>query len=225
MDTKQKILDTAELLIATQGFAATSLRQIISEAGVNLAAVHYHFGTKQDLLDQIILRKASGVNAEREAILDRLERDSPLGVIPVAQILRAFFAPMIRKGSENPQFVKLMGRMHTEGLLPAVVEKHFQPTATRFVKALHRAVPELSEGELFWRVQFMYGAMSQAVCGWDTAPLGLGVQRDGADFGRVMQRLLTFLSAGFAAPPTGEDTAASFAGSEAELAEYLVSPK
>jgi hypothetical protein len=71
----------------------------------------------------------------------------------------------------------------------------------------------------------MYGAMSQAVCGWDTAPLGLGVQRDGADFGRVMQRLLTFLSGGFSAPPTAEDAVASFAGLEAELAEYLVSPK
>jgi AcrR family transcriptional regulator len=205
MDTKQKILDTAERLIAAQGFAATSLRQIISEAAVNLAAVHYHFGTKQDLLDHIILRKASNVNAEREAILDRLERESTSGVVPVAEILDAFFAPMIRSGSQNPQFVKLMGRMHAEGLLPAVVEKHFQPTAARFVHALHRACPGLSEGELFWRVQFMYGAMSQAVCGWDTFPLGLGMQKDGADFGRVMQRLLTFLSAGFAAAPTVEE--------------------
>jgi AcrR family transcriptional regulator len=225
MDTKQKILDTAERLIATQGFAATSLRQIISEAAVNLAAVHYHFGTKQDLLDQIILRKAAGVNAEREAILDRLEKESSSGGVPVAQILNAFFAPMIRTGSQNPQFVKLMGRMHAEGLLPAVVEKHFQHTATRFVKALHQALPELSEGELFWRMQFMYGAMSQAVCGWDTFPLGLGISRDGADFGRVMRRLLTFLSAGFVAPPTADDVSASFAGSEEELAEFLVSSK
>jgi AcrR family transcriptional regulator len=225
MDTKQKILDTAERLIATQGFAATSLRQIISEAAVNLAAVHYHFGTKQDLLDQIILRKASGVNAERVAILDRLEKESSSRGVPVARILDAFFAPMIRTGSQNPQFVKLMGRMHAEGLLPAVIEKHFQPTAMRFVNALHRALPELSEGELFWRMQFMYGAMSQAVCGWDTSPVGLGIRGDGADFGRVMRRLLTFLSAGFGAPPTAEDVAASFAGSEEELAEFLVSPK
>ena len=58
-DTKQKILDAAERLFGENGYAATSLRHIISEAKVNLAAIHYHFGSKQDLLDQVILRKAS----------------------------------------------------------------------------------------------------------------------------------------------------------------------
>ena len=48
IDTKQKILDAAEQLIAEQGYAATSLRQIIAEAGVNLASIHYHFGSKDD---------------------------------------------------------------------------------------------------------------------------------------------------------------------------------
>ena len=53
-DTKEKILDTAERLIGEQGYAATSLRQIIAQAGVNLAAVHYHFGSKEDLLDAVV---------------------------------------------------------------------------------------------------------------------------------------------------------------------------
>src|SRR4029077_16003413 len=119
MDTKQKILDTAECLIASQGFAATSLRQIISEAGVNLAAVHYHFGSKQELLDHVILRKAAAVNEERRRMIEQFEAEAGSGPVSVKKFLTAFFEPMIEAGARNPQFVKLMGRMYGEGLLPA----------------------------------------------------------------------------------------------------------
>jgi AcrR family transcriptional regulator len=204
MSTKEKILDTAERLIASQGFASTSLRQIIAEAGVNLAAVHYHFGSKQDLLDHLIQRKAVRVNEERLAILSKLEADTGSGLIPVEKVLAAFFDPMIRFGTGNPQFVKLMGRLQGEGLLPEVIEKHFQPTLRRFVQALKRSLPQLNETELFWRMQFMYGAMSQAVCGWDVFP-GTDLRDDSADFGRVMRRLMVFLCAGFQAPAASEE--------------------
>lgn len=204
MTTREKILDTAERLIANRGFAATSLRHIIGEAGVNLAAIHYHFGSKQDLLDELIARKAKRVNEERTALLDALERDAGSGAVAVEKVLDAFFGPMIRAGGENPQFVKLMGRLQGEGLLPQVVGRHFQEVLVRFVKALRRALPELSDGELYWRMQFMFGAMSQAVCGWEVFPPGLEFKPDGADFPRVMRRLMTFLIAGIQAPATRE---------------------
>src|SRR5579871_6196980 len=165
IETKQKILDTAERLIADQGYAATSLRHIINEAGVNLAAVHYHFGSKEDLLDELIERKATGVNAERLARLDRLEAEAGGGPVSVEKILEAFFEPMIEKGGRNPQFVRLMGRMQIEGLLPTIVAKHFHPTLMRFTQALRRSLPYLSAAELASRFQFMIGAMSQAVSG------------------------------------------------------------
>jgi AcrR family transcriptional regulator len=203
MDTKQKILDTAERLIATQGFAGTSLRQIISEAGVNLAAVHYHFGSKQDLLDHVILRKAAAVNEERHRLIEQFESEAGSGSVSVEKVLTAFFKPMIEAGARNPQFVKLMGRMYGEGLLPVLIEKHFQPTLTRFAKALHRARPELSEGELRWRMQFMFGAMSQALCGQDIFPQ-MCVQADDSAFVLVMRRLMVFLCAGFQAPAVPE---------------------
>ena len=204
MATKERILDTAERLIATQGFAGTSLRQIIGEAEVNLAAVHYHFGSKQDLLDEVILRKASAVNAERLALLKRFEEEAGARPVTVEKVLTAFFEPMIKVGGRNPQFVKLMGRLRGEGLLPGLVEKHFSSTLARFVTALHRAMPKLPEGELFWRMQFMFGAMSQAVCGWDMFPSGIDVRKDAANFSLVMRRLMVFLCAGFQAAPTRE---------------------
>jgi AcrR family transcriptional regulator len=200
--TKEKILDTAERLIADRGFAATSLRHIISEAQVNLAAVHYHFGSKQDLLDQLIERKATRVNAEREALLTQFETEAAGQPVAVEKILAAFFEPMIEAGSQNPQFVRLMGRMVAEGLITGVIEKHFQPTLFRFVCALRRALPALSEGELSSRVGFMFGAMSQAVCG--LAMPAVGANKDGADFRLSMRRLIQFLCAGIQAPPTTE---------------------
>jgi AcrR family transcriptional regulator len=200
MNTKEKILNTAERLIAHQGFAATSLRNIISEAQVNLAAVHYHFGSKQDLLDQLIERKAARVNSRREAMLSEFESEAGLRPVAVEKILEAFFEPMIESGSLNPQFVRLMGRMIAEGLIPSVIEKHFQPTVSRFVKALRRSLPDLPEGELYWRMQFMFGAMSQAVAG-HAVPLQ-EVGSDATDFRLTMRRLIQFLNAGIQASST-----------------------
>ena len=202
MATKEKILDTAERLIASQGFAATSLRQIISEAQVNLAAVHYHFGSKEELLDQLVLRKVTRVNEERESLLEQFEREAGDRPVAVEKILTAFFQPMIEAGCRNPQFVRVMGRLIAEGMIPSIAERHFQPTTSRFVTALRRALPELSEGELFWRVQFMFGAMSHTVGG-----LALPVSQlhgDSTDFELIMRRLMAFLGAGMSAPPTRE---------------------
>ncbi len=204
LDTKQRILDTAERLIGDQGYAATSLRHIIAEAGVNLAAVHYHFGSKEDLLDELILRKASAVNAERLERLDRLEAEAAGGgPMPVERVLAAFFEPMIEAGGQNPQFVKLMGRMHAEGLLPAVVEKHFRPTLVRFMAALRRSVPRLPEAELSSRLQFMIGAMSHAVCSQGQFS-GLVGEPGPPDFRTTMRRLIVFLSGGLQASATPE---------------------
>jgi AcrR family transcriptional regulator len=197
IDTKQRILDTAERLIADQGYAATSLRNIIGEAGVNLAAVHYHFGSKEDLLDELILRKAKAVNEERLALLGQYEAEAGSAPVAVEKVLNAFFAPVIERGGRNPQFIRLMGRMHAEGLIPAIVAKHFQPTLIRFTEALRRSVPHLSEGEMNSRLQFMIGAMSHAVCAQGQVPAE-------TDFGCTMRRLMVFLSGGLQAPATPE---------------------
>jgi AcrR family transcriptional regulator len=88
-DTSARILDTAEELFASHGIAATSLRQLTRAANVNLAAVHYHFGSKEALLDAVIERRATAVNHERVAELQR-RRDTAGGRLEVEDILAAF---------------------------------------------------------------------------------------------------------------------------------------
>src|ERR1035437_2829674 len=198
-ETKEKILDTAERLIGERGYAATSLRHIIAEAGVNLAAVHYHFGSKEGLLDAVVARKVTPVNAARVAWLERVEAAAGSGPMVVEKVLEAFLIPTAEVASRNPGFVRLMGQMLAEGMMPRIVERHFQATGTRFVAALRRAVPELPQEELMWRVHFMIGAMAHAMC---SAPSFLRMPGDVADFEPRMKRLVTFLSAGFRASPT-----------------------
>ena len=204
IDTKQKILDTAERLIAEQGYAATSLRHIIGEAGVNLAAVHYHFGSKEELLDELILRKAAAVNGKRLALLEQFEAQAGGGPVAVEKVLAAFFEPMIEAGSRNPQFVRLMGRMQSEGLIPAIVAKHFHPTFARFLQALRRSLPHLPEAELHSRLQFMLGAMSYAVCAERHVPMEANGTVKPPEFRTSMRRLMVFLSGGLQAPATPE---------------------
>lgn len=206
VDTKERILDSAQRLIGDQGYAATSLRHIIGEAGVNLAAIHYHFGSKEDLLDAIIARKAGMVNKERIDLLERVEAEPGSGHLSLDRVLEAWFIPMAEAADQDPGFVRVMGRLMAEGLLPVIVEKHFRKTAERISDALQRALPHLPPEEFRWRMHFMLGAMAHTMCGRNEIT-GLG--GDTHDFRGRIDRLITFLKGGFLAPvsPTGRSEA------------------
>src|SRR5882762_8389834 len=94
IDTKQRILDSAERLFAEYGFAGVSLRAIIADAKVNLAAIHYHYRSKEALFDAVILRRLEPINRERLALLDSYEKPT------LEQVLEAFLAPAFRKSRE-----------------------------------------------------------------------------------------------------------------------------
>jgi len=197
-ETRDKILDTAERLFGEQGYAATSLRQIIAEAGVNLAAIHYHFGSKEDLLDRLILRKASPVNEERLATLDGLEATAGAGPVPLEEILRAFLGPPFRRMEDSPGILKLMGRMYGEGLMPSIAEKHFHTVKTRFLTAFGRALPDLTPEELALRTQFMVGAMAHCMFAVPQGHKHCGISRNESAI--VLGELVSFLSGGLRAP-------------------------
>ena len=197
INTKQKILDTAERLIGDQGYSGTSLRQIIGEAEVNLAAIHYHFGSKEELLDELIVRKVGPVNEERLARVDRLEANSAGETLKVEGVLEAFLMPVAEAADQDPQFVRMMGRILAEGLMQKIAEKHFHTVKVRYVNALRRALPALSDDELLWRAHFMIGALAHTMCG-PPDPTGKGDAP--GTFRERMERLIAFLAGGFHAP-------------------------
>ncbi|HLH20667.1 MAG TPA: TetR/AcrR family transcriptional regulator [Bryobacteraceae bacterium] len=190
-DTKQRIFDAAERLIAAQGYSATSLRQIIAEAGVNLASVHYHFGSKEELLDELIHRKADLVNRKRLELLERAKAAAGPAPVPLVAILEAFLLPVAEVATADPQFVQVMGRVIGEGLMPQIVGKYFRAVGERFFPEIRRSVPELTDEEFGWRRHFLIGAMCHTLYGHSEAQ---------GDFETRIGYLIRFLAAGFEAP-------------------------
>ena len=204
-DTRERILDTAERLFADQGYSGTSLRTIIAEAGVNLAAVHYYFRSKEALLEAVFLRRAEPANQERMAMLERCEREAGDNAPELEKVLEAFVAPAFRTAYNpargGPVFQSLMGRLYAEGdIVPRIVGTHFLPLLGRFAGALSRALPNLPPDELFWRVHFAMGATAQALRGTKDWEIFGGPPRVGADSELIMQRLIAFLGAALRAP-------------------------
>jgi AcrR family transcriptional regulator len=209
-DTKQRILDSAERLFADHGFKAASLRTIIADAQVNLAAIHYHYHSKEALFDAVIVRRLQPINRERIELLEAFERAAPEGGPALEQVLEAFLAPPFRFGPDpnsGQNFVRLMGRIFSEepSVWSSMVKRHFGVVLARFIPAFQRALPELPPAEFFWRVHFVVGAFSHALrsCGQNLEVLHGGLC-DMSDVEGTIRRLISFSAAGFRAPlPSG----------------------
>jgi AcrR family transcriptional regulator len=208
IDTKQRILDSAERLFADRGFEATSLRTIIGDAGVNLAAVHYHYHSKDALLDAVILRRIGPVNSERLRMLDACERAAGEGPASLESVLTAFLGPPFRLGSDpqSKTFLRLMGRIMSDStaVFRLVVEDHFRVILERFSIALQKAAPELPRQEILWRLSFVAGAMAHTLRFWgqELGP-SLVCLSDTSDPEGAVARLVSFGAAGFRAPLIG----------------------
>ena len=194
-DTKTRILDAAEKLFGKKGFEATSLRDITAEAQVNLAAVNYHFQSKDSLIDAVIARRIEPVNQRRLQMLEEAGSDPTL-----ENILRAFLAPVLELNEEA--VVPLMGRVLAESnqfFLDRVYKKHLQPVGRRFSEQLAKAVPDLPVSERLWRLYFTAGVMTHIMSWSHVLSEMSGGLCDLTDREAVLQRAVSFLAAGFRA--------------------------
>ena len=210
-DTKTRILDAAESLFVEHGFEATSLRQLTSAAGVNLAAVNYHFGSKEELFQSVLTRRLDPMNHERIELLERLERDSAGRPVSVEKILSAMLIPALklardeRRGGKN--FLRLLGRAYAD---PAPFIRHFLSQQYvemigRYKEAFLKSLPHLSRQELTWRLHFVMGALSYTLAGTDALKLFAQVASSDKDNDELLlQRLAPFLVAGLKAPALGD---------------------
>ena len=130
-DTKERILDAAERLFGERGFLGTSLRSVTAEASVNVAAVHYHFGSKQALVEAVLARRATPMNEERLRLLDELEAACAGPELPLEGVLRAFFAPVIRMHFEPGSGIQLLPRLMSRAItdagedMPGIIRRIF----------------------------------------------------------------------------------------------------
>lgn len=166
--TKQHILEAAERLFAAHGVATTSLRAVIRDAGVNLAAVHYHFGLKDALVNAVIARHFGPLNEERLRELDEAEQEAGKRGPSVERIVETFIGPTLRMGADSSRgnnFMRLVGRLlaEPEYFFERVAPVQLGSIRERFLRAPHRALPKLPPEELIWRMMFTVGGMAYAM--------------------------------------------------------------
>jgi AcrR family transcriptional regulator len=204
-DTKEIILDTAERLFAERSFASVSLREITAEAGVNLAAVNYHFGSKDALLLAVFRRRAVDLNRERLNLLREAEARAGGGPAPLHDILHALVCPPIRwtqrPGSGPSVFIQFMGRVRTDGTpeMRNLMDKevgHLLP----FANSLTRTLSGLRQEEIFWRLHFTLALMHYTITDLRRLEAISGGVCDLGDTDALIARMVGFAVAGFEAP-------------------------
>ena len=202
VDTKAALLDAAEAVISEHGFAGASLRAITTRAGANLAAVNYHFGSKEELARAVIARHLGPVNAERLRLLDQAEESQG----DLEALVRSFVGPVIRFGQELPDrgrhFAQICGRAMTqpEPVLRELMIGELGEAIRRFTAAFGRALPALPREELLWRIQFMVGSMAHTMASVDLIDEIHGDHLDTRDLEGIVDRITRFVCAGLAAP-------------------------
>ncbi len=194
-DTKGRILDAAEKLFGMNGFEATSLRDITTAAEVNLAAINYHFQSKDCLIDAIVARRIEPVNKKR---FELLEAAGPTPT--VEQILTAFMAPVMQVKVDA--VVPLIGRIlsNPEVFVERVFHKHLAPVSQRFVDALSKALPDLPPSEILWRLHFSVGVLTHTMLWGRIYPKITNGVCDISDREALVDRTVRFVAAGFRAP-------------------------
>ncbi len=203
--TKTRILDAAERLLSERGFASSSLRAITAAAGVNLGAVNYHFRSKEALIQSVFARRLGPINRERLAALDACEAKAGRNPVPLDELLSAFIDPVLRSSGDGMVFLRLLGRMYFEPSLDLqrIFRAELGMVVERFRKAFHRALPDLSPEDIFWRLFFSIGAMAQMLASAPLLEFISGGICDPSDTEDARERLVGYVRAGLSAPAAG----------------------
>lgn len=176
-DTKARILDATEKLFTEVGYEATSLRQVTSRAIVNLAAVNYHFRSKDIMMHAVLSRRLDPLNARRLALLDACEARWPGHAIRCEHVMGALFVPALQMARDpavgGPSFLRLLGRVYsdTSPFVQQYLLEHYAPVYGRFFDAFARAIPALPRQELGWRLQFALKALAGVLAGEELTSL------------------------------------------------------
>jgi len=203
LDTKERILDTAERLFGEHGFEATSLRAITAEAGVNLAAVNYHFQSKDSLVHAVIQRRMAPINLRRLAMLDSCEKSAGDGPLSLDKIIEAFLLPIVgAERNELEHFGPILARLYTEPkeFSLSMFEQHLRPVSLRFIAAFRRAIPDMPEEDLTWRLHFAVGTITHIVGAPHILRAISGGRCDPSNIPIVLSQLCAFIQGGLKAP-------------------------
>lgn len=208
-DTRKLILDAAERLFMEQGYEATSTRMVTTAAKVNLAAVNYHFGSKEGLMQAVLRRRLQYLNEQRLRVLDEAEAKAAGQPLKPSQIVDGFFGTLLRMAQDENAggrtFLRLIGRSMSEpaSFIRTLLASEYADVMDRYKVALFRALPNVPQAEIVWRFHFMLGATSYAIAGTDALELVADLHSNEdpeIQASKLLDRLMSFLLGGLRAP-------------------------
>lgn len=215
-DPKTKILATAVALFAERGVAGASLRELTAKAGVNIAAVNYHFGSKAGLEEAVFEDLAVRINKTRlESLKAVLKAAEQQGQAPALEdILETFIEPYL--GDTAPGQGELLAqlilkhRLAPTPLTTRLMRTHFDPMAKKYIAAFAAACPQVNAQEFVWRYMFMTSAVVLTATDRHKNNRVMTISSgklSATDSGALRSSLMRFLVGGFAAledAPRGE---------------------
>ncbi|MBC2595391.1 TetR/AcrR family transcriptional regulator [Ruficoccus amylovorans] len=204
--TPERLLAAAEQCYVRYGYAGTSLRELTTLAGVNLAAVNYHFGSKEALLLEMARLRIEPICREWMEFLAQSAGEEPLSLETIfGGFLRPVARQAIHQGEPNLVFLRLLGRLmnETEGVFNEVMSTFFQGMTEAFLAALGRCVPELPPEELRQRYHFAISSILGSLFLYHRLDRGQGTGFDTVDVSAFADRLRDFVCGGFRAKLPG----------------------
>ena len=203
LDTKEEILNAAEVLFARMGYHASSMRAITETAGVNLALANYHFGSKEALLEAVIARRLQPVNDLRIKRLQEIRNNSGARnrKPDLQEVLRAYIEPVFGNGESERDWThltNLIGRAFTEPdeTVQKTLLRHMKLVNQIILDLLMAALPGLSREEVFWRYQFLNGALGLAIRIHSHPGYGRLKKNFETDSETLMEMLVSFATGG-----------------------------
>lgn len=200
--TRERILDAAEELFAQKGYAGVSVRQIMRAADADVSLAYYHFKSKQDVFDQVMLRRVEHLNAIRLRALEDLERRHPDDAPTVEEIIDAFTHPLLdvlaTEHEEWKYYFQLIAQVNNSPEWGGeLMTRYFDPLVRRFIETLRKALPDCSEADLFWSYHFLSGALTLTFAETGRIDnLSAGACKS-SDMASINERLPKFVAAGF----------------------------
>ena len=168
---KTLILDAAESLFAEQGFAQVSIRDIAEAAKANIAAVNYHFGSKERLFEALFARRVIPVNSMRIELLEAAEKRGRHGKPALRDLIDAFVRPPLllgdpeRHGAQGLVMMRFLSRMLAMPKEHIFLEAYYGEVRNRFITRLTDILPGLPYETILWRYNLMVGALIYALAG------------------------------------------------------------
>jgi AcrR family transcriptional regulator len=203
-NTAARIIDAAERLFIRDGIDATSLRAVTREAGVNVAAIHYYFGSRDELLRAVLDRIVTPVNERRLVLLDHAVAANKGRPLAVDELLRIFLLPDLeaveRLRDRGVEIAHFVARAYAapSPTLKRLIEEQFGECSSRFLAELARALPAIDRGELEFRFRCIIGVIVRLFGA--ATPRGIAGGLDTADITPTLDRIVGFLAPGLTAP-------------------------